>query len=420
MKSIPRRTQLMLLSACLGVAIAVACGDNTPGGPSSMTGSGAVISGSVTSESAAGLAVRVVGTELSTVVGSKGTFELSGVPEGNHKLQFSKGDVTATADLNNVTSDQFIALQVQVNGTSAVIVSDARSDRARGPSVRIKKFTNGEDADFPPGPSIALGRAVQWRYVVLNNGTVDLTNVHVIDDQGETLTCVGTGTLPPGATLICTANAVVTELGPYRNVGTVTAQFSGPGGSGSVADSDRSHYLGVSPVQIKKFTNGEDADFPPGPSILVGAPIVWQYRVSNIGNATLTAITVTDDQGENVVCPPGQTTLAPGATFTCLAAGHAVLGFYANVGTASATWTLGPITRTVTDSNASHYRGVLTLDEDRDAKVTLCHRTGNGSFHSITVSVNAEPAHLAHGDGKPGGPVPGQPGKIFGPDCSIR
>jgi len=31
-------------------------------------------------------------------------------------------------------------------------------------------------------------------------------------------------------------------------------------------------------------------------------------------------------------------------------------------------------------------------------KVTLCHLTGNGSFHQITVSVNAEPAHLRHGD----------------------
>ena len=31
-------------------------------------------------------------------------------------------------------------------------------------------------------------------------------------------------------------------------------------------------------------------------------------------------------------------------------------------------------------------------------KVTLCHRTGNGSFHQITVSVHAMPAHLRHGD----------------------
>lgn len=34
-------------------------------------------------------------------------------------------------------------------------------------------------------------------------------------------------------------------------------------------------------------------------------------------------------------------------------------------------------------------------------KVTLCHRTGNGSSHQITVSVNAMPAHLRHGDVMP-------------------
>ncbi len=31
-------------------------------------------------------------------------------------------------------------------------------------------------------------------------------------------------------------------------------------------------------------------------------------------------------------------------------------------------------------------------------KQTLCHLTGNGSYHQITVSVNAVPAHLGHGD----------------------
>ena len=61
----------------------------------------------------------------------------------------------------------------------------------------------------------------------------------------------------------------------------------------------------------------------------------------------------------------------------------------------------------------------VTLDDD-EPKVTLCHRTGNGSYHSITVSVNAEPAHRQHGDAKIGEPVPNQPGKIFGPDCRVQ
>ena len=31
-------------------------------------------------------------------------------------------------------------------------------------------------------------------------------------------------------------------------------------------------------------------------------------------------------------------------------------------------------------------------------KVTVCHVTGNGSFHQITVSEHAVPAHMQHGD----------------------
>jgi len=54
------------------------------------------------------------------------------------------------------------------------------------------------------------------------------------------------------------------------------------------------------------------------------------------------------------------------------------------------------------------------------AKVNVCHRTGNGTYRLISVSERAVPAHLAHGDGLPGDPVPGMEGKIFGPDCRLE
>jgi hypothetical protein len=53
-------------------------------------------------------------------------------------------------------------------------------------------------------------------------------------------------------------------------------------------------------------------------------------------------------------------------------------------------------------------------------KVDICHVTGTGTYILINVSVNALPAHLAHGDGLPGGLVPGVGCKIFGADCSLE
>ncbi len=38
-----------------------------------------------------------------------------------------------------------------------------------------------------------------------------------------------------------------------------------------------------------------------------------------------------------------------------------------------------------------------------DGQIDICHREGNGSWHTITISINALPAHIAHGDMVPDG-----------------
>jgi uncharacterized repeat protein (TIGR01451 family) len=174
-------------------------------------------------------------------------------------------------------------------------------------------------------------------------------------------------------------------------------------------------------VELVKSTNGEDANEAPGPKILVGQTVTWTYRVTNTGTVALTGLTVTDDQLPSVTCPLAA--LAPGASMTCTVTGVAELGPYQNLGIVTGTWSLPtstPPSGTVTDTDLSHYLGVETLDEDDGPKVQLCHRTGSGRWVRINVGLPAEPAHLAHGDGKPGGPVPGQVGKIFGATCSIE
>jgi hypothetical protein len=148
-------------------------------------------------------------------------------------------------------------------------------------------------------------------------------------------------------------------------------------------------------VSLVKSTNGEDANQAPGPFISVGSPITWRYVVTNTSTAALTNIVVADDQNVAVSC--GQTTLDAGQSMTCTGSGVAVAGQYRNVGTVTATANTGP----VNDSDPSHYFGVVPTP-DEGAKVRLCHRTGNGSYHLIEVSQSAVPAHLGHGDGYPG------------------
>ena len=54
------------------------------------------------------------------------------------------------------------------------------------------------------------------------------------------------------------------------------------------------------------------------------------------------------------------------------------------------------------------------------AKVQVCHRTGNGGWNLITVGLPAVAAHKAHGDAEPGAAVPGSGDtQVFGPSCEV-
>jgi hypothetical protein len=303
------------VASCLALAVITSCTGGS-GNPVTPSGAGATIAGTVSrSTEPLGLTVAVVGTDASAVVDSSGYFQISRVPAGNVQLRFKDAAIDATAQLLNVVQDEFIEIQVQVNGGSAIIVNENRSSgkvslchrtgsgeyhlidvsvnaepahrahgdgkvgepvpatqkqvfdpscRPVGPAVKIDKSTNGEDADNAPGPSILVGSAVTWRYVVTNTGTITLTGIVVVDDRGVLVNCSGQTTLPAGQAMTCTGAGVAT-LGQYSNVGKVTAASA----SGSVDDSNSSHYLGVPqppPVPQPPSSSGEMTicHIPPG------------------------------------------------------------------------------------------------------------------------------------------------------------
>ncbi len=228
-------------------------------------------------------------------------------------------------------------------------------------SLRIETATNGVDADAAPGPTIRVGAAVTWTYAVTNDGNVDLTGVQVSDDQGALVVCPAS-TLAAGETMICTARGTAAE-GQFVNNGTVAATTPcGP----RLTASDPSHYFGSGEgsLEIRKYTNNQDANEPPGPTIPVGQPVAWTYRVTNTGTAALSTVAVTDSRGVNVVCP--KTTLQPAETMTCLGTGTAQACQYDNLGIATGTTVGG---QQVSAVDLSYYFGAGPISLSLEARV---------------------------------------------------
>ena len=223
--------------------------------------------------------------------------------------------------------------------------------------ISLFKYTNGIDANEPPGPNIPEGDEVLWTYDVVEHGQTPLTEIELVDDQLGPITCPQ-DTLAVGAEMQCTATGTA-ERGQYANNATVTGIDAA---ENTVTDEDPSHYFGfVVEVDIEKFTNGEDADEPTGPEIPVGDPVTWTYEVTNPGDFALADIVVTDDQGVTPVFQGGDTNgddlLDPSETWLYEATGTAELGQYANVGTVEGTNPV-EVESTLTDSDPSHYIGI--------------------------------------------------------------
>jgi len=347
-------TRALFIASCLAFLAVAGCGGGSPTEPTVASGgAGATIAGTVHSAAAlppSGLTVTVVGTGLSAAVENAGQFRLAGVPSGNVELRFTASSVNATARLDNVGQEELIEIQVNLSGSTATIVNEVRTGK------------------------VALCHST-------GNGSYHLIEVSVSAEPA------------------------------HRAHGDAKIGEPVPGDATKVFDSD-CRPVGAS-VRIKKSTNGEDADQAPGPTITVGSPVSWQYVVTNTGTVGLTGVTVSDDRGVAVSCPGS--TLGVGQSMTCVGSGTATLGQYRNVGTVMAQSSAGA----VTNSDASHYLG-QALNDEQGPKVQLCHRTGNGSYHLIEVSISAEPAHRAHGDAKIGEAVPGNPGKVFDSGCNVR
>ena len=252
--------------------------------------------------------VCVVGADLCAVADESGYFELVGNLVGDLRLRFSSDDHDVVVTIHDVQLGQTIRVTVSLNGQSGTLEVDSREggdtdnvplchlegngdfhliqvnasalraeDHGDGypeeavpgtepvlyfdnncdvlrPDVEIEKLTNGRDADEAPGPSIPPITPITWTYEVTNSGDLTLTGITVTDsDRSLIVDCPEdeADELIPDASMICSAEGSA-GAGPYRNIGTVSANFEG----GTVQDTYPSHYVG------EEVTEEETEDEP--------------------------------------------------------------------------------------------------------------------------------------------------------------
>jgi len=328
----------------------------------------------------------VVDDQNETVVCPSGTADIPRIAPGDAIVCTATGVAVAGPYTNGSSVS---GQPVDANGTPfGDPVSDSDPSAYTGvvpfvpaPGVDIEKDTNGEQADIAgEGPTLAVGDAVIWTYVVTNTGNTTLIEVSVTDSDASVVIGCAPGTsnviasLGVGEEATCTATGVAVA-GDYRNTADVSGQpidASGAPAGDPVVDTDESGYTGVVPfvpapgIDIEKDTNGDQADTGPGAELTVGDAVTWTYVVTNTGNVDLANVTVTDNPPAAIVCPTsGDATialLAVGQDEICTAPGVVTVGAFENTATADGQ-PLGPdgepLGEPVSDQDRSAFTGVV-------------------------------------------------------------
>ncbi|PTV97670.1 putative repeat protein (TIGR01451 family) [Rhodobacter aestuarii] len=169
-------------------------------------------------------------------------------------------------------------------------------------SIALEKSASLNDDDGTPG--VSAGDTIDYTFTVTNTGAVTLTAI-TVSDAKVTVSGGPLATLASGASDSSTFTATYTitqadiDAGSVSNTATVSGSppSGGPVGdtSGTAPDNDDDTItdLAASPgIALVKSATLNDDDGTPGVS--AGDTIDYAFTVTNTGNVTLTAITVSD------------------------------------------------------------------------------------------------------------------------------
>jgi uncharacterized repeat protein (TIGR01451 family) len=282
--------------------------------------------------------------------------------------------LTPQADLSVTVTDGTTTVALGTSDTYTIVVSNTGPSTAVGAAV----------SDLFP----AAITAASWTAVASPGSSVAQAS-----STGNIATTV---TLLPGGTATFTAVAQISPSASGLLTNTVTvstpAGTTDPNpGNNTATDTDT---LDAPAIHIVKFVNGQDADSPTGPHVVVGSTLTFTYVVTNTGDVPLANVVLTDDKLGPIASFTGDTNgnglLDLTETWTYVSTATALAGQQTNVGTVT-----GKDVNTstiVTDNNPANYFGdTLTPQADLSVAMTDGATTlvpGTVDTYTITVSNN--------------------------------
>ncbi len=200
----------------------------------------------------------------------------------------------------------------------------------RAPAITlVKSASEIKDLD---GNGPDEGDAIDYTFVVANEGNVTLTSLAITDAKVGAVSCAATTLGPPGSTTPpastnCTARYLLTladvDAGEVRNTAEVNAAAPGGGSAKDTSGSDKNNNAETvtaipraSAMTLVKLA-GTPTTAAGLDAALIDADdtIEYTFTVKNTGNVTLSSISITDPKIAAVTCDA--TTLVPTATTSC-------------------------------------------------------------------------------------------------------
>lgn len=226
--------------------------------------------------------------DASTDVGS------DGVLSPGETWTYTTSYTVTQADIDDGSNLYNVACAEDVDGDGEDECDDATTTITQNPALTIDKTVTAVDAD-DEAPFVvgAAGDVIYYSILVTNVGNQTLTGVTVDDPLLGALTCTPAqpATLAPAASMTCTGSYEVTQAdidnngggdGDIDNTATADSDQTGPS-----SDSEFVPLTQNPVIQVEKSSTTTLIDH-------AGQVVTYTFVVTNIGNVTLSGITVTD------------------------------------------------------------------------------------------------------------------------------